>query len=225
MNTAGIIGGLGPETTADFYLKINQLAYQYHRTVKPSCIVSNVEIPFATEQSLLLKGGAVINDYLPYLKNSISQLEKAGAKFIVIPCNTVHILIDDLRKFATIPIISIIEVTKFALNKANIKNAYLLATSTTINEGLYNNNDIEWTIPTSDQQKVVDRIISNLVNGSFTDQDRKELKSIISHDTVLLACSDLHIALKDMSGITLFDTMEILARKTVESIYDKDLND
>lgn len=224
MNTAGIIGGLGPETTADFYLKINQLAIKHGAAAKPSCVVSNVELPFSLEEALL-KNGEGINGYLPFLKDSVSQLEKAGVDFIVIPCNTVHVLIEDLRAFATVPIISIVEATKLALSNANVKHAFLLATGVTIREGLYSDLGVEWTVPSASQQEVIDQIIFKLVDGSYTDSDKEELKRVISQDTVLLACSDLHIALQEIEGLAVFDTMDILAETTMQAIYKKNTDD
>mgnify|MGYP000521764234 CR=1 FL=1 len=49
--------------------------------------------------------------YIPFLVDAAKRLESGGADFIVIPCNSVHIFINEVRSAVKIPILSIVEET------------------------------------------------------------------------------------------------------------------
>lgn len=109
---------------------------------------------------------------LPELVKSASLLEKAGADFIIMPCHTAHLWIDEIRKAVTIPFYSIIENTAQTLlgqkNRRN-KKILLLATKTTINSHLYQNefkNSLITIItPCSEEQQTVDNAMLNVKAG------------------------------------------------------------
>ena len=116
MKTAGIIGGLGPETTSGFYLELIFGCYNKNKESRPPILVWNVPLKYAIEEDLLKK--AVGEErFLPYLVSGAKILEKAGADFLVMPCNSLHIFIDQIRKSVNIPVLSIVEETgKFLKN-------------------------------------------------------------------------------------------------------------
>ena len=93
IKTIGILGGMGPEATAYFYQKIikftNASKDQGHI---PTLIYSNPQIPDRTEAILKNKHGKIVYQ----LQCAAKTLEKAGADFIVIPCNTAHFYIKEI---------------------------------------------------------------------------------------------------------------------------------
>ena len=117
MKTIGIIGGLGPETTSEFYLEIVFECYKKNKEQRPPILIWNVPLKYKIEEDLLEKAEGE-ERYIPYLIEAAKKLEKAGADFLVIPCNSVHAFIKEVRNSVKIPVLSILEETaKFLKNK------------------------------------------------------------------------------------------------------------
>ncbi|MDP1721846.1 MAG: amino acid racemase [Candidatus Gottesmanbacteria bacterium] len=135
MKTIGIIGGVGPEATLDLYRWIIKLTpAKKDQDHVPTLIYSLPQIPDRTRA--LLYGG---KDPLPYLVKAAKVLEKGGADFCIIPCNTAHAFIDQLQKKVRIPIINMIEETaKYVISLGQEeKRVGLLATTGTIKTKIY----------------------------------------------------------------------------------------
>jgi len=227
MKTVGIIGGLGPETTSEFYLDIVFSCQQKEKTARPAVIISSVPLPYQIEEDAIAKNVG-IERCLPFLIQEAKRLEKAGADFIVMPCNSLHVFIDDIRKSVSIPVLSIIEETVKFLQKNNFQKVGIVSTSATIKNKLYENafeqNGIGYETPDDFQQAKLGKFILNLVTGQQNNKDREELIAIIndfknkSVDCVVLACTDLQLLIPKHPTLKIFDTMKILADATVEEI-------
>ena len=63
--------------------------------------------------------------------------EKAGADFLVMPCNSLHVFIDEIRNAVGIPVLSIIEETVRFLKANNLQKVGIVSTSATIENKLY----------------------------------------------------------------------------------------
>lgn len=227
MKTVGIIGGLGPETTSEFYLDIVFSCQKKSRTARPAIIVSSVPLPYQIEEDAIAKNVG-IERCLPFLIEEAKRLEKAEADFIVMPCNSLHVFIEDIRESVSIPVLSIVEETVKFIQKNNFKKVGIVSTSATIKNKLYENafeqNGIGYETPNDFQQAKLGKFILNLVTGQQNNKDREELIAIIndfenkSVDCVVLACTDLQLLIPKHPALKIFDTMKILADATVEEI-------
>lgn len=227
MKTVGIIGGLGPETTSEFYLDIVFSCQKKDKTARPAIIISSVPLPYQIEEDAIAKNIG-IERIMPYLTEEAQRLEKAGADFIVMPCNSLHVFIEDIRKAVSIPVLSIVEETVKFLKKNDMHKVGIVSTSATIKNKLYENafaqNDIGYVAPDDFQQAKMGKFILNLVTGQQKNQDREELINIINDfegkdiDCVILACTDLQLLIPHHPAIKIFDTMKIFADATVENI-------
>src|SRR3989338_6037155 len=150
MKTVGIIGGLGPETTSEFYLDIVFSCQKKERIARPPIIISNVPLPYQIEEDAIAKNIG-IERCLPFLTQEAKRLEKAGADFIVMPCNSLHVFIEEIRKSVSVPVLSIIEETVKFLQNNSFHKIGIVSTSATIKNKLYENafkqNDIEYETP------------------------------------------------------------------------------
>ena len=90
MKKVGIIGGVGPETTAEFYLDVIFSCQEKNKTARPNIIISSIPLPYQIEEDLIMRNVGS-ERYIPYLTAEAQRLEKAGADFIVMPCNSLHI--------------------------------------------------------------------------------------------------------------------------------------
>ncbi len=229
MKTVGIIGGLGPETTSEFYLDIVFSCQRKDKTARPGIIISSVPLPYQVEEDLILKNEGS-ERYIPFLTQEAKRLEKAGADFIVMPCNSLHVFIEDIRKSVSIPVLSIVEETTKFLQRNNFKKVGIVSTSATIKNKLYENsfaqNNIGYETPDDFQQAKMGKYILNLVTGQQNNKDREGLIQIIGEfenrkvDCVVLACTDLQLLIPQHQNLKVFDTMKILADATVENILN-----
>lgn len=227
MKKAGIIGGLGPQTSAEFCLEVG-FACSKITKIRPNILVSNVAVPLQTESEII--NGRNKEKILPLLIDCAKQLENAGADFIVIPCNTVHVFIEEIRKSVKIPVLSIIEETSSFLRSKDIKKVGLLGTQITIREKLFdeklNENSIEIVSPDQSNQSKLGQLINRLVKNSHNKEDKKKLLKIIDGliaknvDCILLACTDLQLLVKNHNKVKIFDTLNVLTKATVLEIVN-----
>lgn len=229
MKTVGVIGGMGPETSADFYLELIRGSHTKNKTQRPAILLWSVPIPLDVEEDLILKGTGE-ERYIPFLIDGAKRLEEGGADFIVIPCNTVHIFIDEIRNAVCIPVLSIVEETTRVLKASKIRRVGFLSTELTIRKGVYHRlfheNNIIPIAPSITQQNILNRIIQNILSGETSKEDIKSLEQIMislskqGAEVIVLACTDLQHILQMQTGVKKFDTMKILADITVKKIND-----
>ncbi len=227
MKTVGIIGGLGPETTSEFYLDIIFSCQKKDRSSRPSIIIASVPLPYAIEDEAISKNIG-IERIAPFLVAEAKRLEKAGADFLVMPCNSLHVFIKEIRNAVDIPVLSIIEETVKFLKTNNLNKVGIVSTSATIQNKLYETafekNGIIYVTPDAFQQAKMGKFILNLVTGQQKNRDREDLIQIINDfekkdvDCVALACTDLQLLIPKHPRLKIFDTMKILADATVEEI-------
>jgi len=160
-------------------------------------------------------------------KEGIKNLISAGADFIAIPCNTIHIYFEMLQSFSKVPLLNIVdEVAKFAKEKS-YKKLGVMATKTTIDNKLYDKYlkkfGIEVITPTTEQIFEIAKIIHNVERGKILSEDKEKLREIAKSlenkgaDAVVLGCTELPIVLKQEDCTTkLLDSTQILAEATVK---------
>jgi len=229
MKTVGIIGGLGPETTSEFYLDIVFSCQRKDKTARPPILISSVPLPYQIEEDAIAKNIG-IERILPFLTQEAKRLEKAGAEFIVMPCNSLHVFIEEIRKSVSVPVLSIVEETIEFLKSENMRRVGIVSTSATVKNKLYENafakNGIQYIAPNELQQAKMGKFILNLVTGQQKNRDREELIGIINElgeknlDCVILACTDLQLLIPNHATIKIFDTMKIFADATVKNILE-----
>ncbi len=227
MKVVGIIGGFGPETTAEFYLEIISRCRQKTKENRPPILIWNVPLEYKIEEELLTK--AVGEErYIPYLIDAAKVLERGGAHFLAMPCNTLHVFIDNIRASVKIPVLSIVEETAMFLKQKKIAKVGVLSTTATIRRKLYEgaleSRHIRQLVPCVGDQSEIGEIINRIVLGKHESADRKKLLEVVSKfealgvENVVLACTDLQLLKLDHPGVEIHDTMKILADATVREI-------
>jgi len=227
MKTVGIIGGLGPETTAEFYLELIFGCKQLGATQRPPILITSVPLELAIEREFLSTGSGS-ERYIPFLVKEAQRLEAAGADFLVMPCNSLHVFIQTIREAVGIPVLSIIEETTKHLVEAEVSRVGLLSTSATAKNKLYENElskaDISIVLPNSLERARIDKIIQRLVDGIHLNKDHECINNVIERlaendiQAIALACTDLQILAPNSKRIEVFDTMKLLAESTVRHI-------
>ncbi|KKS47575.1 hypothetical protein A3J20_04105 [Candidatus Gottesmanbacteria bacterium RIFCSPLOWO2_02_FULL_42_29] len=227
MKTVGIIGGLGPETTSEFYLELIFSCQKLNKVSRPPILIYSVPLPYDIEEDAIARGRGE-ERCVPFILDAAKKLEKAGAVFLVMPCNSLHTFIEELRNSVKIPVLSIVEETTKFLKKENISEVGIISTSITLNKKLYETsfiaNNIKQITPDDFQQAKIGRMIHNLVSNRHDNKDREELIKVINDfetkgiDHVVLACTDLQLLIPYHPRLKIYDTMKIFAEATVQEI-------
>ena len=218
--TIGVIGGMGPETTIAFYAEVIGLFQRElgarHNFEFPEMFIHNVPSPDNVE-------AGVGPELLPYMLDSARRLARAGANLIVCPCNSAHVFMDEVKTEVDVPCLNIIEETVAEMARQRIRHALILATKSTLREGLYQRycptRNIELRIPSREHQDETTRIIMKVCEGKIDVDLKKDLANLIAAygnvDGVILGCTELPLATDPtMIDAPLFDTLKILARAT-----------
>jgi aspartate racemase len=220
MKTLGIIGGLGPESTIDYYQRI--IALYRERTGDgsyPEFIINSVNL----RKGLDFMDANNLRGMADYLVQAINKLACAGADFAIISANTPHIVFDEVASHSPIPLISIVETTCAAAKARNLKRLALFGTRYTMQADFYPRvflrEGIELIVPERDDQDYIhDKYFSELVPGKFLPETRAGLLAIVDRmkaasaiDGVILAGTELPLILRGPghNGIPFLDTTQI----------------
>lgn len=197
--TVGIIGGMGPMATADLFKKIieNTPAKKDQDHIRV-LIDSNTEIPDRT--AALLSGGA---SPIPALTDSVHRLVTAGADCLIMPCNTAHGFYDAVQEAAgSVPVLHMIRLTGEELKRKGISKVGLLATSGTVQTGIYARNleGIEILTPDPEEQEAIMDLIYGAVKAGLTEYDASKVQITADRllregaQAIILGCTELPLA-------------------------------
>jgi aspartate racemase len=229
MKTLGIIGGLGPESTLDYYQRI--IALFRERTGDrhyPEFVIVSVDL----RKGLDFMESNDLSGMAGYLLEGINKLARAGADFGIISANTPHIVFDEVASQSPIPLISIVEATCAAGKARELKRLALFGTRYTMQASFYpkvfSREGIELLVPEpNDQNWIHDKYFSELVPGIFLPETRAGLIAIVDRikaksdiDGVILAGTELPLILCDPhhNGIPFLDTTKIHVEKAVDEM-------
>lgn len=222
--TVGILGGMGPAATVDFYDKLVRstpgLRDQDHLGV---VLWSDPSVP---DRVRAFDGSGP--DPSPWLAEGIARLIDAGADILVVPCNTVHIYLSAVVQDLDIEFISIIDAAAdAALHAHGGTSIGLLATDTTLASGLYQraleDRGLEATLPSPEMQNQLKEAIGQVKAGN-TGQEVRDIVSRIldqlntdSTTAVIAACTEISVVLAQIAtDVRIVDSSLALAQKTAE---------
>ena len=229
MKTLGIIGGLGPESTVDYYQRI--IALFRERTGDrhyPEFVIVSVDL----RKGLDFMDANDLSGMADYLLQAIGTLARASANFGLISANTPHIVFDEVASQSPIPLISIVEATRAAAKARELKRLALFGTRYTMQASFYpkvfSREGIDLLVPEpNDQNWIHDKYFSELVPGIFLPETRAGLIAIVDRikaksdiDGVILAGTELPLILCDPhhNRIPFLDTTKIHVETAVDEM-------
>jgi aspartate racemase len=223
----GILGGMGPEATADLFRMIIRATPaekdQDHIRV---IIDSNPKIPDRT---------AAITDEgpspLPEMMKTAKNLQRAGADLIIIPCNTAHYYYEKLKKSVRIPVLNMVELTAQTVRKRfpNVKKIGFIGTTGTIMAGIYNRTlECEVIYPSQKlQDKVMEAIYDKIKAGRILEGKEiivKVATRLIQEgvEIILCGCTEVSLVLENVElPVPIVDPLQILAEAAVAEALGK----
>ena len=230
MKTIGIVGGIGPESTIDYYRTI--IATYRERQPDgsfPSVIINSIDAKH-------MMGLIATNDLggaTDMMVSEIERLARAGAAYGLLAANTPHIVFDDVQRRSPIPLVSIVEATCQAVKALGLKRPALMGTRFTMQGRFYpdvfGKEGVTLVVPDETQQTYIhDKYMGELVQGMFLPETREGLLAIVDQmkqrdgvDGVILGGTELPLILRDAtaSGIPLLDTTRIHAKAIVAQAW------
>lgn len=219
MKNIGILGGIGPESTSDYYKEIiSAFNTKYPALAYPEIIIYSANL----NELMPLIDNSAWESLTEWLLKKIKNLQNAGADFAAIASNTPHIVFNELKKQSPLPLISIVEETSKEAQKRELKNLGLVGTKLTMSSNFYikpfTSKNMKVVVPTEAEQDLIHyRLFSEIELGIFKESTRNELLSIIGRmvkkekiDSVILGCTELPLILtKEEFGIPFLNTAAI----------------
>lgn len=228
MNKVGIIAGIGPASTVEYYQLIIQ-GFRARLSTKdyPEMLLHSVNM---TEMlSYVFKGE--LDKLVDFLKEKIHALEASGVDYVALASNTPHLVFDELAKTVDTNMISIVEETCKVIGESGLKKVGLLGTKSTMTMGFYQRvgeeQGIEIVIPDEEGQDYVhEKYMGELVFNQIKTETKEGLVEIVDNlrekesiEGIILGGTELPLILKqeDFHSLKVFNTTEI----HVNAILDK----
>ena len=227
----GIIGGIAPPSTIEYYQKIISGFQEKGKTRQyPSILINSIDMTRMLEFVTKKEYDALVE----YLNNEIQKLKDGGADFVAIASNTPHIVFEQLQKRSNLPLISIVDVTVAHAKKRGMKKLGLFGTKSTMQSGFYqaglSREGIEVVTPSLEAQNYIhDKYMNEFVKGIFPTETKKKLIDITNEmiklngiEGLILGGTELPFVLneKDFENFALLNTTEI----HVDSILEYAIN-
>jgi len=221
MRTIGIVGGLGPESTVDYYRTVISECRDMKAGHVPEIIIYSLnlkEFPPIEQRDAITK----------WLLHALRSLHSAGADFAIISANTPHIVFDEVKALSPLPLLSIVEETRKAVKALDLKKVGLLGTRITMSSDFFQRvfarDDISIVVPTqSEQEYVEDKISSEIMFNKICEDTRQGLlnivKRMVDEDGIhglILGCTELPLILTGNEfGIPFLNTTQIHVRSAI----------
>ena len=226
MKTIGIIGGIAPESTIEYYrLIIASYREQKRDGSYPSIIINSIDM----KKMLDLIAAKELAGVTEYLLGEVKKLAQAGANLGLLASNTPHIVFEDIQRQSPLPLISIVDAACEATKALRIKKVGLFGTRFTMQGRFYpevfSRQGITIVSPDLDDQDYIhDKYMSELVNGVFLAETRERLLTIVDRlkdedgiQGLILGGTELPLILRDVAdrGIPFFNTTKIHVERAV----------
>ena len=219
MYKLGVIGGMGPLATVNFYERVVL-------NTEAKCDNEHIDMIVLNHSTMPDRTKCIIEnrkaEFLESIKKDFAILENIGVEAVAIPCNTSHYFYDEFKKLTDLKIINMIEETILEVKKSGVKKISVFGTLGTLNSKVYEKYAEEYELEVkevseADKQAVMDIIYNiketnNLDNKQFTDI----LNRYCDDETVgIIACTELSL-LDIPEDINTVDALNVLVKRSIE---------
>ena len=216
----GILGGMSPESTSEYYQYITRTyVRRYGDHAYPEIIIYSVSFqdyidwPYQDRWDKVAQG----------LGEAAQKLEKAGADFILIATNTMHIVLEEAQRYVNIPFLSLLDAVGDAVLQKGFSTVGLLGTGFTMRKTFYQEalakKGIKVVVPDDQDKDYVNNVVyKELVAGQFRNESRVGFLGVINKlqekgaQGIILGCTEIPLLVKQSdTTLPLFDTTTIHA--------------
>jgi len=243
MKTVGIVGGIGPESTIEYYRfiiegyrerqsgtgvpPVDSHAQDARATSYPSIIINSVDL----SRLIGWINAGELELFAGYLSAAVEQLARAGADFAVLAANTAHIVFDQIRERSRLPLISIAEATYDKARELGLKRPGLLGTRFTMEAKFYpeifSRGGLTIVTPNESERAFVnEKYFGELLQNVFLPETRNQLLAIVNQmrqrdaiDGLILGGTELPLILRGAdSDLPFLDTTRIHVAQIVDEL-------
>jgi aspartate racemase len=218
VTSVGIVGGLGPESTIDYYRRILAEWQEERPGTSPSIVIDSLDVQYGLHLVGTDRPGLV-----RYLLESLHRLAGAGVESAASAANTPHIVFDELAAQSPVPLISIVEICANEAQRRGLRRLGLLGTGFTMGAPFYpqvfaRRGMTVVTPSESERSWLHERYIGELLVGNFRDETRDGVVAIVRRlaaeegiDGVIFGGTELPLLLGDstVAGLPALDTTEL----------------
>jgi aspartate racemase len=222
----GLVGGIGPESTLDYYRRIIAAC-----AGRPGAPVPEIVIFSGRMHELLdLVAAKDWDGVTSWLLAKIDALRAAGADLAAITANTPHVVFDRVQARSPLPLRSIVEATRREAERLGARRLGLLGTRFTMQSDFYARalaaGGMETVVPSpAEQERIHELLMTEIELGVLEDSTRQELLGIVKRmidahriDAVVLGCTELPLILdRSEHGIPFLNTTAIHVEDVVRA--------
>lgn len=233
MRTVGMVGGLGPESSIDYYRSI----IARFRTRNPNAGYPHVIInSLDPDKAIAMLDAGELEELARYLVAAVELLACAGANFAFIAANTPHLVFDEVQRRSTVPLLSIVRAASHYAKALGLNKVGLFGTGFTMRAGFYPEEfqriGITVVRPKEPERQFIHRkYIDELLNNRFLPETRTEILNIAQRmkdedgiEALVLAGTELPLLLRGSGtpGIEFLDTTAIHVEAIVGELLVED---
>ncbi len=231
MKTLGIIGGIGPESTIEYYrLLVTRYRAQTDDRRYPSILLNSIDMKRMRDFIEADRWPEVIR----YLAAELRKLAQGGADFGLIAANTPHKIFGELERESPIPLLSIVAAARRAAQRLGLRRVGLFGTRFTMESRFYPDDfepaGITLVLPEPEDRACIHRkYMDELVEGVFLDETREHLLQIANRlrqeqgiEGLVLAGTELPLLLKEPNyqGLPFLDTTKLHVEEAVAGMLE-----
>jgi len=224
MKKIGILGGMSWESSLEYYRIMNESVKEtLGGTHSANCLMYS----FDFEEVERLQHEGRWEELTALMVDEAKNLQAAGADFIVIATNTMHLMAPDIEKATGLQVLHIADAAGDEILARDVSKVLLLGTKFTMEGDFYRDRleakGIEVLIPEEkDRQIIHDIIYGELILGDIKETSRQAYVSIIEKlatqgaQGVVLGCTEIPLLIRDEDvSIEVFDTTTLHAKAAV----------
>ena len=225
MKVIGLIGGMSWESSSEYYRLINQETRKQLGGLNSAKVlmysVNHHEINELEHKDRWA-------ELIEIMVESARRLEKGGADFILICCNAMHKIAEQIQNSIEVPLIHIVDAAAEAVKRARLSSVGLLGAKAVMEEEFFMNNlvsaDLKVLIPAENDREFINDVIFNqLAYGKIVEESRERTLEIVNKlktagsQGVILGCTELPLLIREEDSVLpLFDTLRLHAQRAVD---------
>jgi aspartate racemase len=218
MRTIGMLGGMSPESTVEYYRLANAVVRERLGGLHSARLVLH-SVDFADFADYQMQGRW--DEAADVLARAAQGLEAAGAELLLICTNTFHLVADQVQAAVDIPLLHIVDPAAAAARSAGAGTVALLGTSFTMDKDFYRDrlaaHGLTVLVPEGEDHDVVHRVIfEELVRGIVTEESREAYRGVVRRlvergaEGVVLGCTEIELLLSAAdASVPLFPTTRL----------------
>jgi aspartate racemase len=229
MKTLGIVGGIGPESTIEYYRFILDGCRQRAADGRaPHIVIDSLDV----NRAIAMLDADDLAGVSAYLGESVERLARAGADVALMAANTAHIVFDEVQRRSRIPLISVVQAACEDAKRLGLKRLAILGTGFTMRARFYPDvfarEGLELVTPSdAERASIHDKYINELLKNQFLPDTRDAMLAVIGRmsrderiDGVILAGTELPLLLRGMepAGLPFLDTTMIHVERAVTEV-------